>query len=216
VLTIAQVLELAGLMPDRYRVLVLLATFGCLRWGEITALQRQDLDLNTMTVRVRQQFTEVRGVGLVLGRPRSRAGVRSVTLPSAIGPELIYHRATNVGDGVDAWVFTVRSGKPIWRGRFNPIVVRSKAAAVVGVPGLHVHDLRHTGNRLASQTGTSLKDLMARMGHDSPRAALIYQHRTSEADQAIVRAVNERLEEELRAVGRERADRVDGHPGSTA
>jgi hypothetical protein len=43
VLTVAQVLELAVLMPDRYRALVLLATFGCLRWGEVSALQRQDL-----------------------------------------------------------------------------------------------------------------------------------------------------------------------------
>ena len=52
-------------------------------------------------------------------------------------------------------------------------------------PGLHFHDLRHTGNTLASATGTSLRDLMARMGHDSPRAALIYQHATDGADRAI-------------------------------
>lgn len=30
---------------------------------------------------------------------------------------------------------------------------------------------------------------MARMGHDNPRAALIYQHATREADQAINKAV---------------------------
>jgi len=38
---------------------------------------------------------------------------------------------------------------------------------------LHFHDLRHTGNTLAARTGTSLRDLMARMGHDSPQAALL-------------------------------------------
>lgn len=63
-----------------------------------------------------------------------------------------------------------------------------------GVPdraaGLHFHDLRHTGNVLASQTGASLRDLMTRMGHDSPRAALIYQHASQEADRAIADAVN--------------------------
>ena len=31
---------------------------------------------------------------------------------------------------------------------------------------------------------------MARMGHDSPRAALIYQHATSEADQEIARGLS--------------------------
>ncbi len=55
----------------------------------------------------------------------------------------------------------------------------------IGRPGLHFHDLRHTGNTIAADTGASLRDLMARMGHDSPRAALIYQHASREADQAI-------------------------------
>jgi hypothetical protein len=42
--------------------------------------------------------------------------------------------------------------------------------------GLHFHDLRHTGNQFAAQSGAALRDLMARMGHDSERAAMIYQH----------------------------------------
>ncbi len=34
---------------------------------------------------------------------------------------------------------------------------------------------------------------MARMGHASPRAALIYQHATQERDQAIAHALNEAI-----------------------
>ena len=34
-------------------------------------------------------------------------------------------------------------------------------------PNLHLHDLRHSGNTLAVQSGASLRDLMPRMGHDS-------------------------------------------------
>jgi len=45
---------------------------------------------------------------------------------------------------------------------------------------VHFHDLRHTGNHLAAMTGASTKELMARMGHSSMRAALIYQHATRE------------------------------------
>lgn len=45
-------------------------------------------------------------------------------------------------------------------------------------PNLYLHDPRHTGNTLAASWGASLKDLMTRMGHDSPAAALIYQHAT--------------------------------------
>ena len=49
-----------------------------------------------------------------------------------------------------------------------------------------VHDLRHTGNTLASRApGGSLRHIMARMGHDSPRATLICQHTNREADHEI-------------------------------
>ncbi|MFI7647708.1 integrase [Micromonospora sp. NPDC049460] len=55
------------------------------------------------------------------------------------------------------------------------------------------HDLRHTGNTLAARTGASTRDLMARMGHDSSQAALIYQHATTEADRAIAQALHEAM-----------------------
>jgi integrase len=45
-----------------------------------------------------------------------------------------------------------------------------------GAEGLHVHDLRHTGNTFAASGGAGIKDLMARMGHNSERAAMIYQN----------------------------------------
>ncbi len=59
------------------------------------------------------------------------------------------------------------------------------------MPNFHFHDLRHTGNTLAAQTGASTKELMARMGHASMRAALIYQHATPERDAALARALSD-------------------------
>jgi hypothetical protein len=61
------------------------------------------------------------------------------------------------------------------------------------LPGLHLHDLRHTGNTMVAATGASLRELMERMGHTSTRAALIYQHATSERDEAIAAAMGEVL-----------------------
>jgi integrase len=55
----------------------------------------------------------------------------------------------------------------------------------MGLPGLHFHDLRHTRNTLAADMGVSLRNLMARMGHDNERAALIYQHKSATADRQI-------------------------------
>jgi integrase len=218
VLTVAQVFALAEQVPDRYRALILVSTFGCLRWGEVAALQRQDVDTEAGTVRVRQQYIEVRGTGLVLGPPKSRAGIRIVALPASVLPAVRAHMA-DVPDQPDALVFTTHSGKPIWRGNFNTLVNWTATATAIGVPGLHFHDLRHTGNTLASRTGASLRDLMARMGHDNPRAALIYQHASAEADQAIAKGVNAAVELERKKARKRRRKppknrRDDGNDGT--
>ena len=39
-----------------------------------------------------------------------------------------------------------------------------------GLGSRHAHDLRHTGDQFAKDSGAALKDLMTRMGHDSERA----------------------------------------------
>jgi integrase len=64
------------------------------------------------------------------------------------------------------------------------------AVKSIGAVGLHFHDLRHTGNTFAASGGAGLRDLMARMGHDSERAAMIYQHEARGADQAITSAID--------------------------
>lgn len=87
-------------------------------------------------------------------------------------------------------MFTGPTGAPLRRGNFNKLVRWQEVIAKVGMIGLHFHDLRHTGNTLAATTGASTRDLMARMGHDSINAAIIYQHATNEAGQAIANALD--------------------------
>jgi integrase len=64
---------------------------------------------------------------------------------------------------------------------------------VLGVPNLHFHDLRHTGNMFAAETGAGLKGLMARIGHDNIRAAMIYQHAVRGADKSITDAIDRHI-----------------------
>ena len=70
----------------------------------------------------------------------------------------------------------------------------AECVAEAGLPeGFRFHDLRHTGNTLAASSGASTRELMHRMGHASMRAALIYQHATSERDREIAAAIDARI-----------------------
>lgn len=67
----------------------------------------------------------------------------------------------------------------------------AKARASVGLPHLHFHDLRHVANTLTAASGASTRELMHRMGHVSPEAALRYQHATKDRDVVIANALGE-------------------------
>jgi hypothetical protein len=47
---------------------------------------------------------------------------------------------------------------------------------------------------MAAATGASTKELMHRLGHASPRAALRYQHATEKRDEAIADGIDRILE----------------------
>jgi integrase len=179
---------------DRYRTLALLAAFASMRWGEITALHRQDLDLENAVVRVRVAFTEQGNGTMVLGHPKSRASVRTVNIPRSLIPDLRAHLAKYTPNSPNALVFSGIKGGPLRRSNFNKITRWVHLVAVLGVPGLHFHALRHTGNMLAAATGATTKDLMRRMGQDSERAALIYQRATNKADQVIAQGLDAMLQ----------------------
>ena len=62
-LTVRQVYALSEAIPPRYRALVLLATFTSLRWGELCALRRKDISLDTRTVRVTARLPNSKTAG---------------------------------------------------------------------------------------------------------------------------------------------------------
>jgi integrase len=180
----------------RYLALVLLATFASLRWGEATALRRADLHLAAGTVRVRAAFIERSTGEILLGPPKSKAGQRVVGIPQAIILVLRQHLSIFVKAEPGALAFPGAQGGPLRRGNFNKMSACPYAVRSIGAEGLHFHDLRHTGNTFAASSGAKLRDLMARMGHDSERAAMIYQHESRGADQAITDAIDRHVQVE--------------------
>lgn len=204
VLTIAQVFALADAFTDRrYRLLILLAVFGSLRWGELAALTRNAIDPDVGILIVRAGVVELKNGALVTGPPKSAAGNRTLTIPDFLLADVAEHLGTFTGPGPGALVFTGPKGAQLRRSNFSR--QWNAATSKAGLSGVHFHDLRHTGNTLADDEGASLRQLMERMGHSTTRAALIYQHRSKRRDQKLADAISERVEAELNPSGTQRA-----------
>jgi len=90
-------------------------------------------------------------------------------------------------------VFVGSKGGRLRRSNFN--LIWSKACERAGVPGAHSHDLRHTDGTLTATTGATTKELMARLGHSSTRAAMIYQHATRDRDKSIADGLGRFIDE---------------------
>ncbi|WP_405152199.1 site-specific integrase [Sphaerisporangium sp. NBC_01403] len=205
VLTVAQVYKLADTIEPRYRALVLLATFGSLRWGELTGLRRRDLDLEAGTVRVERQLIRITGKGLVFTEPKSAAGKRTVVIPGLITHDLEAHLKDFAQDGDEGLIFAGPDDGPIWNSNFNRRFW-GKALADAGLPKIHFHDLRHTGNTLAANAGASIRELMDRMGHSSTRAAMVYQHGSNERLRQVAEQLDTLARDQLtKASGTQRA-----------
>jgi integrase len=171
---------------------VLVAAFGGLRWGELAGLRRKRIDLEAGTVTVAEQLVEVNGTFSV-GPPKSTAGRRTVTLPTAVVAALVEHLANYTEESPDALVFLSSQGRHLRRSNFNRRVWQP-ATRAAGVEGLRVHDLRHTAGTLATAAGGSLREVMNRLGHSTTVAAVRYQHVMADRDAAIARELNRLIE----------------------
>lgn len=180
----ALVLDLAEVIDQRYRTMILLAGFAGLRTGESLGLRRCDVDLLHGEVHVRRLAQEIAGSGRVVGAPKSDAGRRTVAVPGVVIEALEQHLSA-AGSDADAPLFTGPEGRPLRRATFSR-AWRAAVAASGAPAGLRPHDLRHHAATLtARMPGITTKELMSRIGHASPRAALIYQHATQERDRAV-------------------------------
>ncbi|WP_433612142.1 site-specific integrase [Dactylosporangium sp. CA-139114] len=152
--TVAQVFDLAGRVPARYRALILLAAFTSLRHGELIALRRQDFDSRRGTLTVRTTLVELQDGRLLFGPPKTEAGMRTVTVPTAIRPDVRKHLKDFTGEAPDALIFTGVTGAVLRRSNFQRTADWTVAVAAAGLPGFHFHDLRHTGSAIGHVTGT--------------------------------------------------------------
>ena len=196
-LTLPELEVLVSNMPERHRLLVLLAAWCGLRFGELTELRRSDIDMKNGRIRVRRAVVHLDGKAVV-STPKSDAGIRDVAMPPHLLPMVKAHIADHAEVGRDGLLFPAKDGGHLAPSSlYGRAPTRTRAGwgfygarAAAGRPDLRWHDLRHTGAVWAAATGATLAELMARLGHSTQRAALRYQHAAQDRDAEIARRLS--------------------------
>ncbi|MGB3673586.1 MAG: site-specific integrase [Candidatus Nanopelagicales bacterium] len=180
--TVAEIGTIADAMPAQWSLMVLFAAWLALRFGELTELRRKDIDLSDEVVRVRRAVVRTDD-GFKVTTPKSDAGIRDVAIPPHLIPAIEAHLAAHVGPKRDDLLFPAVSG-----GHLAPATLYRRfytARETANRKDLRWHDLRHSGAVLAAATGATLAELMVRLGHSTPAAAMRYQHAAQGRDRQI-------------------------------
>lgn len=186
--SLAELDALVAALPHRYRLMALLASWCALRFGELVELRRRDIDIKNGVIHVRRGAVRADGQ-VVIGTPKSEADIRDVAILPHLMPLVREHLTTSVQDGCDGLLFPAADGvNTLAPSTLYRVSYRARGAA--DRPDLRWHDLRHTGAVLAAQTGATLAELMSRLGHSTPQAALRYQHAAQGRDAEIAAALS--------------------------
>lgn len=173
---------IAEAIRPEWRMMVYLAAYCSLRFGEIAELRRCDVDLERGVLHIDRAVS--RGdAGLESGAPKSEAGIRSVHIPPDLVADLAKRMLAYAQPGADGLLFTTHRGGQLYQSCMYRDWNRARIAA--GRPDLRFHDLRHTGLTMVAEEGATIKQLMRRGGHATPAMAIIYQHATDPADKAL-------------------------------
>ena len=190
--TVAELAVITAAMPERLALMVILAAWCAMRYGEVTELRRGDIDLAAEVVHIRRAVVRTEAQGYVVGTPKSDAGVRTVAMPPHIVGAVEDHLAKHVGTQRDALLFEAPRGGHLQPGTFNFHWYKARSAA--GRDDLKFHHLRHTGAVLAAQAGATVAELQARLGHSSPAMAMRYQHAAKGRDKEIAALISKMVD----------------------
>lgn len=189
-------------MPQRYQVMTLLAAWCGLRFGELAALRRSDIDVKNGVIHVRRGLVRAAGE-TIEDTPKTASSIRDVAIPPHLMPSVTDHLRAYV-NGRQGLLFPAADGVSFLQPSSLYGRAPSKrypagwgfygARAAAGRPDLRWHDLRHTGAYLAAATGATLAELMNRLGHSTAGAALKYQHAAAARDAEIARRLSKLAE----------------------
>lgn len=187
--TLAELETIVAHLPERYQLMALLAAWCALRFGELTELRRGDIDLSGQRVSITRGVVRAGG-RYIVGAPKSEAGIRDVAIPPHLMPAVRTHLRKHTSARRAALLFPAAADSQAHMAPSTLYKVFYPARAAADREDMRWHDLRHTGAVLAAQTGATLAELMGRLGHSTPEAAMRYQHAAADRDREIARRLS--------------------------
>ena len=149
------------------RLIVLFLAYTGVRWGELAALRVGRIDFLRRRALIAESVTVVRGAH-VWGTPKGHER-REVPIPRFLVDELCAHVQ---GKGPKDLVFAGVRGGGALRSQIFRRACFDEAAASIGLPSLHPHELRHTAASLAIASGADVKVIQQMLGHASAAMTL--------------------------------------------
>jgi integrase len=154
-----------------------------MRQAEILGLRWTDLDIEQRSLQVHRQLTRKKGGGFEFTSPKTKAGIRKLTLGQSTLEILHDHKQVQflqIQNAGDAWqdhdlIFTTLIGTPL--DKYNLLKSFKKLVRKIGLPQIRFHDLRHTAASLMLNHGIPVIVVSKRLGHSKPSVTLdIYGH----------------------------------------
>ena len=150
-LSIDELYRLADQVPQQYRAMVLVGGLAGLRFGEVAALHRSDIDMKARTITIRHQLDRTGNFTAT-----KTAGSATTLRVARAATEALERHIEEFAIESTSLLFTSPTGKRLhysnWRRR-----VLAPAAAAIGRPDINgkTHVMRHTTGALVQREATT-------------------------------------------------------------
>ena len=180
-----------------FRTLVLVLGYCGLRFGEAAALRAGQVDVKARRISVRRSVTYVRKRGLVEG-PTKNHETRTVPIPASVA-RLLATEIENLAN--NELLFKPKPGFEYLTLGQAGYRFKLAVAAVGGLDGVRLHDLRHTCASLSISAGANVKVLQKLLGHKTATITLDrYGHLFPDDLDAVADALEKAAADDLRTV----------------
>jgi integrase len=169
-----------------------LLAYSGIRLGEALALTWDDVDLAAGHVVVGKTMQRIDGQW-VLSEPKTRAGVRAITLPAEAQSALRRQAERRLATGGGTSIFAGENNHGILCHSTVEHAMRRECQRL-GLPPLTPHGLRHMHASLLFTEGVSIPEVSQRLGHANPAITMsVYAHALGKDDSQVTKAIGRAL-----------------------